>query len=75
MRAHRRQVKRLAALLGYRVEVRRVSCYAPGYPIVPPFWCVYIVQTDVVRRVIGEGHSRREALRDAASYAGRRRWA
>jgi hypothetical protein len=67
VRAHRRQVKRLAALLGYRVEVRRTS----GRTL---RWRVYIVQTDVVRRVIGEGHSRREALRDAAGYAGRRRW-
>ena len=75
MRAHRRQVKRLAALYpGYRVEVRRVSNRTPGYYIVPPRWRVYLVQTDVVRRVIGEGARRAEALRNALDETEVRRW-
>lgn len=71
MKSHRRQAKRLRALLGCRVQVRRVSCRTPGYYCVPPRWRVYLVQTAFLRRVIGDGDTRREALRDAFSATGR----
>lgn len=68
MRPHRRQVKRLRVALGRRVLVQRVSCRTPGVCVASPFWRVYLVQTPFVRRVIGQGTSRRAALRDALDH-------
>jgi len=68
MRAHRRQVKRLRVALGRRVLVQRISCRTPGVCVESPFWRVYLVQTPFVRRVIGQGTSRRAALRDALDH-------
>lgn len=68
MRPHRRQVKRLRVALGRRVLVQRISCRTPGVCVESPFWRVYLVQTPFVRRVIGQGTSRRAALRDALDH-------